>query len=69
MRKQNVENFTNDDYDLFIRTFTYYYENYVWKTMAEENNSKASDEDYKIRSVLMKLGIRDEMPDSIKQSW
>lgn len=55
--------------ELLIRAFTFYYENHIRDTMVRENNSKASDEDFNVRALTMKLGIKDMFPDEIKSGW
>lgn len=60
---------TKDEQELLIRAFTFYYEHYVWKKMADEDNSKASDEDYKIRALTDKLKVRKMFPKEVSMRW
>ena len=53
--------------EALIRALSYYYENVIWTTMAKKDNSLASDEDYKIREVMNKLGIRSMLPNRIAE--
>jgi len=58
-----------EEKELLIRAFSYYYKNHVWKDMVDEDNSKASTEDYNIRYLAEKLGIKDMFPIEIKSRW
>lgn len=60
---------TKKEKDLLIRAFSFYYKNHVWKDMVVEDNSKASDEDYNIRELTEKLGIRGMFPEEIQYRW
>ena len=53
--------------EALIRALSYYYENVIWNTMAKKDNSLASDEDYRIREVMNKLGIRSMLPNRIAE--
>lgn len=55
--------------ELLIRAFTFYYENHIWGNMVKEDSTKASDEDYNVRALTMKLGIREMFPEEIKSRW
>lgn len=57
------------DKELLIRALTYYYENHVWNDMVKKDNNKASEEDYAIRRLTDKLGIRDMFPMQISSRW
>ena len=59
----------NEEKDLLIRALTFYYEKCVWKEMVETDSNKASDEDYNIRVLSDKLGIRERFPIKIKSRW
>lgn len=58
-----------EEKELLIRALTVYYEKHVWDKMVNEDSSKASDEDYNIRALTMKLGIRDMFPVKIQSRW
>ena len=63
-------NFLNkNEEDLLIRALSFYYSNYVWTEMASEDNEKASNEDYEIRSLASKLGIKNKFPANIQKRW
>ncbi|UZP02660.1 hypothetical protein JW813_13205 [Clostridium botulinum] len=55
--------------ELLIRAFTFYYKEHIRNNMVNCDNSKASDEDYNVRALTTKLGIRDMFPDEIKLGW
>lgn len=58
-----------EEKELLIRAFTCYYEKCVWNDMRNENNDKASTEDYNIRQLADKLGIKHMFPDEIRRGW
>jgi hypothetical protein len=58
-----------EEKELLIRAFSFYYEQHVWKDMVKDDNSKASAEDYNIRSLTDKLGIRNMFPMEISSRW
>lgn len=57
------------DKELLIRAFTFYYENQIWGKMLKEDNIKASEEDYNVKALITKLGIREMFPDEVKSRW
>ncbi len=57
------------DKELLIRAFTFYYENQIWGKMVKEDSIKASDEDYNVRALTMKLGIREMFQDEVRSRW
>ena len=65
---QNISiNLTAEDKNVLIRAFTHYYKSYVWAIMRDKNNKLASDEDYCIRAVANKLGLKNIFPSDIQQ--
>lgn len=60
---------SKEEKELLIRTLSFYYENYVWDEMVKEDNEKANDEDYRIRELAMKLGIKNMFPVNISSRW
>lgn len=64
-----MEELSREEKEVLVRALSYYYENVVWTTMVEKDNSSASDEDYRIRGVMNKLGIREMFPHEIQMRW
>ena len=60
---------TKKETELLIKVFSFYYENYVWGTLSTEDSNRASDEDYEIRNLTQKLGIRELLPLEIRMRW
>lgn len=60
---------TKKETELLIKVFSFYYENYVWGTLSTEDSDRASDEDYEIRTLTQKLGIRELLPLEIRMRW
>lgn len=60
---------TQDEKELLIRAFSVYYEKCIWSTMVQNDHSKASDEDYKVRDLTTKMGIRGMFPTEIQYRW
>ena len=60
---------TKKETELLIKVFSFYYENYVWGTLSTEDSNRASDEDYEIRTLTQKLGIRELLPLEIRMRW
>jgi uncharacterized protein with von Willebrand factor type A (vWA) domain len=58
---KEVELNTNDK-AVLVRAIAYYYKNCIWDTLQCQDNAEASDEDYALRDVLKKLGLRDMLP-------
>lgn len=60
---------TQQEKELLIRDLTAYYKNVVWIDMVEQDNSSASDEDYRIREITTKLEIRNMFSQEVQIRW
>ena len=60
---------TQNEKELLIRAFSFYYEKHVWNYSKDFNDNVSSDEDYAIRQLTDKLGIKNMFPSEISSRW
>lgn len=60
---------TRKENERLVKMLSFYYENYVWETLHNQDSARAGEVDYEIRGIVKKLGIRELFPPEIKQRW